>query len=106
RRPMPHPPFTTLANRIVPDRKGENAVRWSRPLARFFAPQESHGIQVLGPAAAPLARLRREYRFQFLLKAPRRAQLTRALAAGLDFCARKQIPESAVIVDVDPVSLF
>ena len=47
-----------------------------------------------------------DYRFQFLLKAPRRAQLTRALAAGLDFCARKQIPESAVIVDVDPVSLF
>jgi len=106
RRLMHYPPFTALANVIVRDRKVENAIRWSRQLAGFFAPQESHGIKVLGPAAAPLARLRREYRFQFLLKAPRRAQLTRALAAGLDFCARKQIPESAVIVDVDPVSLF
>jgi primosomal protein N' (replication factor Y) len=63
-------------------------------------------VKVLGPAAAPLARLRREFRFQFLLKAPRRAQLTQVLSACLDYCGRKQIPERAVIVDVDPLSLF
>ncbi len=106
RRLMHYPPFTALANVIVRDRKIENAIRWSRQLAGFFAPLESRGVKVLGPAAAPLARLKREYRFQFLLKAPKRAELTRALAAGLDFCAQKQIPESAVIVDVDPLSLF
>ena len=53
-----------------------------------------------------LARLRRDYRFQFLLKAPRRSQLTRALAACLDFCAKKEIPDGAVHVDVDPVNLL
>ena len=64
------------------------------------------GTALLGPAAAPLARLKREYRFQFLLKAPTRTQLTRALSACLDFCAHKEIPENAVLVDVDPVSLL
>jgi len=106
RRLMHYPPFTALANVLVRDQKIENAIRWSRQLGSFFEPQEARGLKVLGPAAAPLARLRRDYRFQFLLKAPKRTQLTRVLTACLDFCAQKKIPENAVIVDVDPLSLF
>ena len=63
-------------------------------------------MKVLGPAAAPLARLKREYRFQFLLKAPKRTQLTRVVSDLLEFCEKKEIPERAVLVDVDPLSLF
>lgn len=106
RRQMHYPPYIALANVLVRDRKLENAIRWSRQLAGFFAPQEAQGLKILGPAAAPLARLRRDYRFQFLLKAPKRGQLTGALSACLSFCVEKNIPESAVIVDVDPLSLF
>jgi hypothetical protein len=29
-----------------------------------------------------------------------------ALAGALDFCAQREIPESAVMVDVDPLSLM
>ena len=60
RRMMHYPPFTALANVLVRDRKIENAIRWSRALASFFMPQEEKGMKVLGPAAAPLSRLRRE----------------------------------------------
>jgi primosomal protein N' (replication factor Y) len=105
RRMMHYPPFTFLANVLVRDKKIENAIRWSRALAGFLAPFEAQGVKVLGPAAAPLARLKREYRFQFILKTPRRALLTQALSGCLEFCAAKEIPENAVIVDVDPVSL-
>ncbi len=106
RRMMHYPPFTALASILVRDRKIENAIRWSRALAQFLGPHESRGLKVLGPAAAPLSRLKREYRFQFLLKSPKRTALTRALSACLDFCAEKKIPETAVVVDVDPVSLM
>jgi primosomal protein N' (replication factor Y) (superfamily II helicase) len=106
RRALHYPPFAALANLLVRDRKVENAIRWSRSLAACFEQFDKQGVKVLGPAPAPLARLRREYRFQFLLKSPRRAALGRALAAALDFCARKEIPATAVIVDVDPTSLF
>ncbi len=106
RRMMHYPPFTALASVLVRDRKIENAIRWSRALAGFLARREAQGLKVLGPAAAPLSRLKREYRFQILLKAPRRAVLTQTLTASLEFCAAKEIPESAVIVDVDPTSLF
>jgi primosomal protein N' (replication factor Y) (superfamily II helicase) len=105
RRLLHYPPFAALASVLVRDRKIENAIRWSRALAAYFKPFENRGLKILGPAAAPLARLRREYRFQFVLKSPRRAALSQVLGGCLDFCASKEIPESAVIVDVDPTSL-
>jgi primosomal protein N' (replication factor Y) len=106
RRMLHYPPFTALASILVRDKKIENAIRWSRALAAYFAPFENRGVKILGPAAAPLARLRQEYRFQFLLKSPQRSALSQALSGALDFCAKKEIPETAVIVDVDPASLF
>jgi primosomal protein N' (replication factor Y) (superfamily II helicase) len=106
RRMLHYPPFTALASVLVRDRKIENAIRWSRSLAEYFAPFENRGVKILGPAAAPLARLKKEYRFQFLLKSPQRSALSKALSGALDFCAAKEIPETAVIVDVDPASLF
>ena len=105
RRMLHYPPFTALANLIVRDRKIENAIRWSRLLAKYFAPFENRGVKILGPAAAPLSKLRREYRFQFVLKSPQRSALSSVLTGCLDFCSKNQIPETAVIIDVDPTSL-
>ena len=105
RRLLHYPPFTALATVLVRDRKVENAVRWSRALAACFAPFEKQGVKILGPAAAPLARLRRDYRFQFVLKSPHRSALGKALAAAINYCAKKEIPETAAIVDVDPQNL-
>jgi primosomal protein N' (replication factor Y) len=106
RRMLHYPPFTALASVLVRDRKIENAIRWSRALAGYFAPFEDRGVKILGPAAAPLARLRKDYRFQFVLKSPKRSALSAALSGALDFCDAKKIPDTAVIVDVDPTSLF
>jgi primosomal protein N' (replication factor Y) (superfamily II helicase) len=105
RRMLHYPPFVALATVLIRDRKIENAIRWSRALGSYFAKFDSSGVKILGPAAAPLARLRREYRFQFILKSRQRSALSRILAGALDFCANKEIPETAIIPDVDPQSL-
>jgi len=105
RQMLHYPPFAALASVLIRDRKIENAIKWSRALASYFEKFENTGVKILGPAAAPLARLRREYRFQFILKAKQRTALSRVLSGALDFCAAKEIPETAVIVDVDPASL-
>ncbi len=106
RRMMHYPPFAALASILVRDAHLENAVKWSREIERFFAGAASSGVRVLGPAPAPLARLRKEFRFQFLLKSPKRTELGRLLRAALDHCTRKEIPQKAVLVDVDPLSLM
>ena len=105
RRILHYPPFTALATVLVRDRKVENAIRWSRVLAEYFAPFEERGVKILGPAAAPLARLRRDYRFQFVLKSPHRAALAKLFPAHLLSAPQKNFPPPAVIVDVDPTNL-
>ena len=103
---MAYPPFTSLANVIVRDTSLEKAIRWSRRLSEYLAPFNNDGLRVLGPAAAPLARLKREHRFQFLLKSQSRAKLSKLLFGALAFCDAKEIPQTAVLVDMDPLSLL
>jgi primosomal protein N' (replication factor Y) len=103
---MAYPPFTSLANVIVRDTNLENAIRWSRRLSEYFSPSDGKGIRVLGPASAPLARLKKEHRFQFLLKSPKRSVITKLLSGALLFCDANEIPQTAVLVDMDPLSLL
>ncbi|HXM94994.1 MAG TPA: primosomal protein N' [Candidatus Dormibacteraeota bacterium] len=106
RRMMAYPPFTSLANVIVRDVRLENAIRWSRRLSEYFSPQDGKGARILGPAAAPLARLKKEHRFQFLLKSPKRTVLTKLLSGALAYCDSNEIPQTAVLVDMDPLNLL
>ena len=105
RRMLHYPPYTALASILIRDKKIEHAIQWSRALEAVLKPFENQGMKVLGPAAAPLSRLRQEFRFQFLLKTPKRSILSQALAACVQYCENHKIPETAVIVDVDPTSL-
>ena len=106
RRMMQYPPFTSLANIIVRDTSLEKAIRWSRQLSEYFSPHDGNGVRVLGPATAPLARLKKEHRFQFLLKSQKRSVLTKILCGAMAFADAKEIPQTAVLVDVDPLSLL
>jgi primosomal protein N' (replication factor Y) len=106
RRVMAYPPFTSLANVIVRDTDLEKAIRWSRQLSEYFSPHDGKGLRILGPAAAPLARLKREHRFQFLLKSPKRSLLAKVLGGAMTYIDLKEIPETAVLVDMDPLSLM
>jgi primosomal protein N' (replication factor Y) len=106
RRMMAYPPFTSLANVIVRDVSLEKAIRWSRQLSEYFSPHDDKGVRILGPATAPLARLKKEHRFQFLLKSPKRSVLTKLLGGAMAYCEAKEIPDTAVLVDMDPLSLL
>ena len=106
RRTMGYPPFTSLANVIVRDSNLEKAICWSRQLSEYFSPHNGKGARILGPASAPLARLKKEYRFQFLLKSPKRSVLTKLLTGAMDYCEAHEIPDTAVLVDMDPLSLM
>jgi primosomal protein N' (replication factor Y) (superfamily II helicase) len=103
---MAYPPFTSLANVIVRDTSLDKAIRWSRQLSEYFAPHDGKSVRVLGPATAPLARLKKEHRFQFLLKSAKRSALTKLLSGALAYCDATEIPQTAIMVDVDPLSLM
>jgi primosomal protein N' (replication factor Y) len=106
RRWMHYPPASVLANVIVQGDSLEEAAAWANTLGRWFAAARLNNVRVLGPAAAPIARLKRIYRFHFVLKAERRDVLGHTLRAVLAFADDQAIPRRNLIVDVDAVHLM
>jgi primosomal protein N' (replication factor Y) len=103
---MHYPPSAVLANVIVQGQSLGEASAWANTLGRWFATQRLDKVRVLGPAAAPIARLKRIYRFHFILKAERRDVLNHTLRALLAYADAHAIPHRNLLVDVDAVHLM
>jgi primosomal protein N' len=74
-------------------------------LARRLREQAGAGTyRVLGPARAPLARLRQDHRFQILLKGRRAAMREAVRSAMIDRYGEVRWP--GVVIDVDPLSVM
>jgi primosomal protein N' (replication factor Y) len=96
------PPFGRLAALIVSADDAESADFAARALARS-APQLP-GVNVLGPAPAPLAVLRGRHRRRFLVKAGREVNMQAALRGWL---SRVRVQGSVRLqVDIDPYSFL
>jgi primosomal protein N' (replication factor Y) (superfamily II helicase) len=103
---MHYPPYSALANVLVRSDKLDDALRWSGILGKWFDKTRHEGIRVLGPAPAPIVRLKQDYRYHFVLKAGSREKLNGLLRAMLAHAAAERIPRTQVIVDVDAVWLM
>jgi primosomal protein N' (replication factor Y) len=106
RRWMHYPPYAVLANVVIQSEKLEEATGWSAVLGRWFQQTRLEKVRVLGPAAAPIVRLKRIYRYHFVLKAERRQTLGAALRSMLRHAEAQGIPRRNLVVDVDAVHLM
>jgi len=106
RRWMHYPPYAVLANVVIQSERLEEATGWSAAMGRWFQQARLDKVRVLGPAAAPIVRLKRIYRYHFVLKAERRQTLGEALRAMLRFAEAQNIPRRNLVIDVDAVHLM
>jgi primosomal protein N' (replication factor Y) len=106
RRWMHYPPFGVLANVVVQSERLEEATGWSSELGRWFSTAQLDKVRVLGPAAAPISRLKRIYRYHFVLKGESRKALGEALRKMLGFAETREISRRNLIVDVDALHLM
>jgi primosomal protein N' (replication factor Y) (superfamily II helicase) len=103
---MHYPPYSALANVLVRSHRLDEALQWSGQLGQWFEKRRHEGIRVLGPAAAPIVRLKQDYRYHFVLKSASRANLNMLLREMLAYAAQQKIPRTQVIVDVDAIWLM
>ncbi len=102
RRSAGMPPFSRLVALILSSRDEGLLDRACAQLARA-APREP-GLEVLGPAPAPLAVLRRQHRRRFLLRVPRSRAAQPIVGQWL---ARVELPRAVRLrIDVDPYSFL
>ncbi len=106
RRMMHYPPFGQLALVGIRHREFNEAMKLAKALGEHLRANPLPEVRVLGPAIAPLARLKQDYRWQLLLKSSRRQQLKDMIERCLEFCEREKIQEPNVFIDVDPTNMM
>ena len=105
RRMMHYPPFAAMANVLVRAEKKEAAMRMSSELGFLLTPAPEN-LRILGPAEAPVPRLKNEYRYQFLIKAASRKSLNELLQRIRNFAVDNKWGATALVIDVDPLTLM
>jgi primosomal protein N' (replication factor Y) (superfamily II helicase) len=103
---MHYPPYSALANVLIRGEKLDQVLQWSGTLGKWFESTRHEGIRVLGPAAAPILRLKRDYRYHFVLKSASREKLNTLLRTMLTYAAQQKIPRSQLVIDVDALWLM
>jgi primosomal protein N' (replication factor Y) len=106
RRWMHYPPFNALTNVLIQSQHLEEAAGWAAALGRWFQETQMTGVRVLGPATAPISKIKRIYRFHLVMKAEQRPVLAKTLRAMLAHGEAVGIPRRNLIVDVDAVSMM
>ena len=97
-----YPPVVSMVNAIVRGRSPEGAMRDAARMAAMLRAARST-FEVLGPAVAPISRLRGQHRAQIFLKGVNRRTMHTVLRSTLD--ANPDLGRR-VTIDVDPISLL
>jgi primosomal protein N' (replication factor Y) len=103
RKAMRYPPLVSLVNAVVRSRTFTGAMDDAADVVQKVREGDSHALRVLGPAPAPLGKLRGEYRAQLLIKGTNRKKIREALQAVL---ASRPDLQRRMVVDVDPISVL
>lgn len=106
RQAMRYPPVIAMINVVVRGRTFDAAMQGAADLASRTSAHANPALGrfvILGPAPAPLTKLRGEHRAQFFLKGSSRAAMRHAIREAL-----KELPEVArkASVDVDPLTVL
>jgi primosomal protein N' (replication factor Y) len=105
RRWLRYPPFSAFSGITLRAKKRDDALRCATEFGRILTPPP-FGVRVLGPAEAPVPRLKSEYRYQLLIKAASRSLLRETLSKLREYAYAAKWPATAVVIDVDPLSLM
>ncbi|MBE3075943.1 MAG: primosomal protein N', partial [Actinobacteria bacterium] len=102
RRAMRYPPTVALINVVVKARTHEGAMQDAGDLVSALR-LGGEAYRVLGPAPAPLNRLKGEHRAQLFIKGTHRASMRSALLTAL---ASRPDLRRRVVIDVDPMTVL
>ncbi|MFQ5574336.1 MAG: primosomal protein N' [Terriglobia bacterium] len=105
RRELNYPPFCRLVNVVFLGRDEQTVVNSATRASENLADKLDSTIGVLGPAPAPLSKIRNEHRWHLLLKVPKDYPQDPLTKVSQDLLATRE-KTVKIAVDADPASLL
>jgi primosomal protein N' (replication factor Y) len=106
----PYPPMVRLANVVFSGTREEETMQLAMDAAdrvrELLAKRPGSDVTIVGPAKCPIERIKNRWRWHFMIKSDKAAQLT---SVARYMAQRFPVPSGAqlrVVVDRDPVSLL
>jgi primosomal protein N' (replication factor Y) len=107
RRNHGYPPFVALAMVLSKHKQAERAHETAQKVKQALIEADStRACRVLGPAPAPLARLRGDYRVQLLVKSRSRKQMRAVIDRAFESLEKSGQDLRSVNLEIDPVSMM
>jgi primosomal protein N' (replication factor Y) len=107
RRNYGYPPFVALALLLTRHKEEKHAKRIASDLRKALMEANRENLcRILGPAPAPLARLRGEFRFHVLLKSRGRKHMRAVIDQALKNFEEAGGDSRLVTLEIDPVSMM
>ncbi len=106
REELGYPPYSHMANVVFTDESEDEAQKRSQHLANILRAEigPDSAVQLLGPVACPLSRLRGRYRWHLALRAPTKPALLALLKSGTAQMTATE--RSGMTLDIDPLSML
>jgi len=111
RKALRYPPFSRAANMRFQANTEEKTERAANAALKILKDKRracnlEKQVDLLGPAPAPLKKVRGKFRYQLLVKAPNAAALATLLNASIS-SVNSAIPSGCrVVIDVDPINML
>ena len=106
RRMMHYPPVQRHGQCAGAQRKEGDGDAHEHGVEASCSIRRRRNLRVMGPAEAPVPRLKNEYRYQFLIKAASRKALNELLQKIRNYAMEHKWGATALVIDVDPLTLM
>ena len=103
RQELKYPPFSRFANLISSDIHEAKAQGRANAVAAALERTLPKSIEIIGPSAAPIARLKNQFRFHVALRAPVDAPLSGMIAEAMALLPTGD--RLGVSIDIDPLNM-
>jgi primosomal protein N' (replication factor Y) len=103
RQELKYPPFSRFVNLIASDVQDAKARARAAALAAALERIRPDSIEIIGPSAAPIARLKNQFRYHVALRAPVDAPVSALVAQAMALLPSAD--RLSIAVDIDPLNM-
>ncbi|MBI5675859.1 MAG: primosomal protein N' [Nitrospirae bacterium] len=104
RKELSYPPFSKLVRIVFNFKTKESAKNIMKDISKKMKTAEGSGVEILGPAPAPIAKIRNLWRWHLILKGKNSKVLRKKSTEILEML--KDIKDVRTDVDVNPISML